>query len=189
MGILRLPVVASSLMGGPGLCPRPMRGRKRLVGSLEPRQAVHNGAESRRRGCVDTAAATGPRFHDGGQTLCSGRFLTWICWNDVFDSVEGDCTRQVKNYYTSRTWQPSPPWVPVIVMVRFSGDWRSHNCRSCHFTPAGALLGNIVSQDVILIADRSRTKILRKPRANESPTMVFDPPVDNLSPQCITIIE
>ena len=47
MGILRLPVVASSPMGGPVLCPRPIRGRKRLVGLLEPRQAVHNGAELR----------------------------------------------------------------------------------------------------------------------------------------------
>ena len=126
MGILRLPVVASSLMGGPGLCPRPMQGRKRLVGLLEPRQAVHNGAESRRRGCVDTAAATGPRFHDGGQTLCSGYFLDWICWNDVFDGIEGDCIRQSKNYCTSRTPQPSPPWCPSSSwFARFSGDWRS----------------------------------------------------------------
>ena len=50
MGILRLQVVVNSLMGGPGLRPRPMpiRGRKRLVGPLEPRQAVHNGVEWRR---------------------------------------------------------------------------------------------------------------------------------------------
>ena len=47
MGILRLQVVVSSLMGGPGLCSRPIRGRKRLVGLLKPRQAVHNGAELR----------------------------------------------------------------------------------------------------------------------------------------------
>ena len=37
MGILRLPVVVSSLVGGPGLCSRHIRGRKRLVGLLEPR--------------------------------------------------------------------------------------------------------------------------------------------------------
>ena len=55
MGILRLQVV-SSLMGGPGLCPHPIRGRKSLVGLLKPRQAVHNGAELLRRRCVNTAA-------------------------------------------------------------------------------------------------------------------------------------
>jgi len=53
MGILRLQVVVSSLMGGPGLCPRHMRGRKSLVGLLKPRQAVHNGAELRLRRCAD----------------------------------------------------------------------------------------------------------------------------------------
>ena len=64
MGILRLAVVASSMMGGPGLCPRPIRGRKSLAGLLKPRQAVHNGAELRRRGCVN----------GGGRTVSDSRF-------------------------------------------------------------------------------------------------------------------